>query len=213
VAATRISKELRTDAQRVDKAVKLIRPKKLDVTKCRIDVEDALSELESKRTQHHWRNLEKAKKGKIAATKLAAAIRRFETHLRSPDLPYILASGLPALPKGGLHRLKSPSSSSKGSSEARDYAQVMIPSLNWSAFAAYCDQVEIGPAKQVEAAARHQAAEKALELLWKYRPRGEPFSTAPRSDFCSLARLFYGDQNARLHFHCESALRKKRSTK
>jgi hypothetical protein len=195
------------------KAVKLIRPKKSEIVECRSDVEATLTELEISRTQHRWTNLDVAKKGKVASTKLAAAIRRFATALKSADLPYHLAIGMPVQPKGGLYRLRTPSSSFKTSSQVCDYVPVLITSLDWSAFAAECDQVEIGPATQIEAAAKHQAAKEALELLRKYRPNADDFSVAPRSVFCSLARVLYGNENANLHFHCKFALRKIRSTK
>jgi hypothetical protein len=208
-------KSSKKDAERINRSVKLVKPKGPDLDRCKYDVETALIDLEFHKGQLHAVNLHKTAKGKKAARQLAIAIRRFEKALRNPDLSFYLAHGLPAFPSDTQYCPRAASPSPKERPKQQRCVNKSLLALEWGKFASHCiDIADEPPAKlkRYAAEAKRQAVAAARELLLTYRPEALVATTA-RSDFCLLARELYGDKKENLHSNCREALRKKRGAK
>jgi hypothetical protein len=213
--AVNVSEESKKkDADRINRAIKLIKPKQADLDQCKYDTEGALIELEFDKGQLRAVNLHKTAKGKEAAELLAIAIRRFEKALRNPDLSFELTHGLPAFPSNTQFCPIAASSPPKERFKHQCRNRSLL-ALEWGKFASYCMDIATRPPaklKRYKAEAKRQAVAAARELLLTYRPEGLVATTA-RSDFCLLARELYGDEKENLHSNCRAALRKKRGAK
>ena len=170
----------------IDTSLNIIRPQQQQRAACREDVERESLRLFTSIGMMITKDSARTKQGKLAAGRLAAALRRLRAVLADPHLDGVVAAA----------------------AVTRHFSLEEIADA-----VSYCEELQRVPSGKLtrkDAAAKRAAVHCARALLTKYNER-EADNATRGSAFCKLAALLYGgDLAADLHHQCAAALRKLR---
>lgn len=172
------------NAEPVRCAIALIKPEVQWQDACRDDVEMALIDIELTDGQLRANTHRQTKPAKLAARRLANALRRVEAVLKHGDLDITIGLFFP-----------------------RDEL------IRWTKHCDELVKTPSGKLKRKSAEAKRLAVSEAHLLMRRYGPPDAAKNTRKGSRFCRLASCLYGQPKADLHNQCRAALRKKRGSK
>ncbi|HEX3341289.1 MAG TPA: hypothetical protein VHT68_19175 [Pseudolabrys sp.] len=193
----------------VDRALKLIRPKREQLAECRECVETVVRDVAALAAEDNIaRANHNTKRARDAAKKLAIALKRADDALENMNLP---AEFKMFFPRVELRKWLDKARTAEKKAKPTGKARLNIDDGMGGTF--QFTRRKTALTHETEARAKRKAVVEAHSLLLQFSAEKEKVSPAKGSSFCKLAAALYGDPGADLQNQCREALRKRRVIK